>query len=112
MSFVANSYPRRKKSLDMLVEASIDRLFDNCVRKVQAQVDRTMRELIGDTLLYHPGSKAIKAAIKTAFDKELDVLLDFEVKFMRYFKEALADAVAELVAKRHKRDLLDQLTDF
>ena len=87
MSFVANSYPRRKKSLDMLVEASIDRLFDNCVRKVQAQVDGNMRGLIGDTLLCYPG--IIKAAIKKAFDKEVDVLLDFEVKFMRYFKEAI-----------------------
>jgi hypothetical protein len=102
---------RRKKSLDVLVEANIDQLFDTYVDKAIAMVNETTKTLIEDTLQNHLASKPIKAAIKNALDKDPDVLFGFETKFLRCFDEALADAVADLVARRQRDDLLYQLME-
>jgi hypothetical protein len=78
----------------VLVEASIDQLFDTQVSKATAMVDETTKQLIKHALASDLAEKNAKAAIKNGLYKEIDVLMDLEIKFMQHFKEALADAVA------------------
>lgn len=97
------------KSLDLLVEASIDRLFDKHVDKAKKAVNGDTKQLIREALSIFSVVMTVKAAIKEGLHKEPDVLLDFEAKFMRHFNEALADAVARLVAERNRQNVLSQL---
>ncbi|KAG9539254.1 hypothetical protein KCU61_g5636, partial [Aureobasidium melanogenum] len=98
----------RKRSLKVLLEASIDQLFDTYVDKAFEVVDENTERLIRNTLHTPPHKQNIKDVIKKGLNNEPDVLLDFEVKFERYFKEALANAVARLVAS----DVLFQLKEI
>jgi hypothetical protein len=93
----------------MLVEASIDHLFDTHVSKAAAMVDRPTQKLIEHALASDLAKKNAKATIKNGPCKETDVLMDFEIKFMQHFKEALAEAVAQLVAERSRCNILKQL---
>jgi hypothetical protein len=95
----------------MLVEASIDHLFDTHVSKATAMVDKPTEKLIEHALASDLAKKNAKAAIKTGLYNEIDVLMDFEIKFMQHFKEALADAVARLMAEKSRSNLLEQLTE-
>ncbi|KAH0333384.1 hypothetical protein KCU81_g9877, partial [Aureobasidium melanogenum] len=99
----------RKKSLDMLVEASIDQLFDKHVGKAKKAVDGDTKQLIREMLCSTADEKVAKAAIKEGLNNESDVLLNFEAKFRQHFREVLADAVASLMAERHRQIVLEQL---
>ncbi|KAG9837930.1 hypothetical protein KCU98_g8668, partial [Aureobasidium melanogenum] len=102
----------RKKSLEMLLEASIDQLFDVHVRKAIQAVDENTKQLIRDALSDYSVEEDAKAATKEGLNKEPDVLLDLEAKFKRHFWEVLADTVARLVAERNKQNVLNQLMDI
>lgn len=103
---------RRRKSLDVLLEASIDRLFDEHVSKATKAVDDDTKQLIKDAIGSTFARVTVTAAIKIGLNNEPDVLLGLEAKFMRHFKNALADAVARLVAERNRCNLLDQLKEI
>jgi hypothetical protein len=103
---------RRKKSLDMLVEASIDQTFNAYLSKATTMVNEHTKQLFEDAFTSGLAREKARTAIKEGLGKEVDVLLDFDTKFMRHFKEALAGAVAQLVAERSRRNLLDQLWGF
>ncbi|KAG9736245.1 hypothetical protein KCU73_g10297, partial [Aureobasidium melanogenum] len=98
----------RKRSLKVLLEASIDQLFDTYVDKAFEVVDENTERLIRNTLYTASHKQNIKDVIKNGLNNEPDVLLDFEAKFERYFKEALANAVARSVAG----DVLFQLKEI
>lgn len=93
----------------MLVEASIDRLFDTHVSRATSMVDKHTEKLIKHALASDLAKKNAKAAIKNGLYKEIDVLMDFGIEFMQHFKEALAEAVAQLVAERSRCNILKQL---
>ncbi|KAG9562117.1 hypothetical protein KCU71_g7426, partial [Aureobasidium melanogenum] len=98
----------RKRSLKVLLEASIDQLFDTYVDKAFEVVDENTEQLIRYTLYTASHKQNIKDVIKNGLNNEPDMLLDFEAKFERYFKEALANAVARSVAG----DVLFQLKEI
>ncbi|KAH0146378.1 hypothetical protein KCU67_g12254, partial [Aureobasidium melanogenum] len=98
----------RKRSLKVLLEASIDQLFDTYVDKAFEVVDENTEQLIRYTLYTASHKQNIKDVIKNGLNNEPDMLLDFEAKFERYFKEALANAVARYVAG----DVLFQLKEI
>ncbi|KAK6002689.1 hypothetical protein QM012_001439 [Aureobasidium pullulans] len=102
----------RKKCLDVLVGASIDKLFDEHINKAIEVVDENTGNMIEDILLGASTETTMKAVIKESLKNEPDVLLDFEAKFMRHFKEALAEAVARLAAAREKSNIFNQLRNI